>query len=333
ETVKYEKNNLRFSFELPVNFQNYGIRDKIHNTPEKIQTWLFTPSANFKYELKGFWTLRAGAKYNQQMSDVSSLAQGYVFSSYRQLKKGINELAEKKGFRYNIGLEYKNPISGFFSTFSWINSHSKNNLLLKQQINNEGLLFYDVIRKDNRSYLDNLSLTVNQYLANWQATVNFKAFYNRNKKEYLLNTQMGWLTSKVYAFHPGISINRWRKVDFEYNYEVQLIKQKSEQTETSVIGQEHKSSIFYKPEKRHLLGLSCEFYNTKQSGQKSLNTFFTNFSYHFKPSKGKLKYKFEVRNIFNQSEIISFYNSDISLVRNSYTIRPRQFLITVSLGL
>ena len=170
-------------------------------------------------------------------------------------------------------------------------------------------------------------------MAKWQATIDFKAAYNRNKKEYLLNTQLGWLTNKVYVFQPGISVNRWRKVDFQYNYEIQLIKQRSEQTKTSVVEQKHKSSIFYTPGKSHLLGLSCEFYDSKQSKQENSSTFFANISYHLKPSKGKLKYKFEVLNIFNQSDLIRYYNSDISFVSSNYTIRPRQFLITVSLGL
>lgn len=333
ETIRYEKNRIRLSFGLPLSLLHYGISYKTNTTPDEIQKWLFTPSVNLKYEFNGFWIWRMGAKYNQQLGDVSSLAQAYVFSSYRQLKKGINQLSEKNGFRYNLGLEYKNPISGFFSTVSWISNHSTNNLLLNQKVNSDGLLFYEVLEKNNRSIFDNLSLTANQYLANLQATIDFKAYYNRNKKEYLLNNHLGWLTNKAYILHPGISVNRWRKVDIAYSYRLQLMRQKSEQAEISVTDQKHEGSIYYNPEKRHLLGFSFEYYETRQSGQAQSSTFFANFSYHLKPSKGKLKYKFEVRNIFNQSEIISFYNSDISLTRSSYSIRPRQFLATVSIGL
>ncbi|MFV0267900.1 MAG: hypothetical protein ACK5HT_12265 [Draconibacterium sp.] len=333
ENIEYKKNKLWLSLKLPLNFQDYNIRDKIHDSSGKFQKLLFTPSVNFKYDLNGFWILRAGAKYNQQMGDVSSLAQGYVFSSYRQLKKGIDQLAEKNGMRYLITVEYKNPISGFFSTLGWTDSYTSNNLLLKQQVNENGLLFYDVIRKDNRLILKNLSFSLSQYLINWQATVDLKANYTRNKKEYLLNDQLGWLSNKVYTFDSGISINRWKKVDLGYSYKLQLIKQTSQQAKISVIGQKHSASIFYTPEKRHLFGLSAEYYSTKQSGQQSSNVLFADLSYHLKPSKGKLKYKMEVRNIFNHSEMLRYYNSDISLVRSDYSIRPRQFLFTVSLGL
>ncbi len=333
ENIRFEKSKLKLSLKLPFNFQNYNIRDKIHTSSGELQKLLFTPSVNLKYDLNGFWILRAGAKYNQQMGEVSLLTQGYVFSSYRQLKRGIDQLAVKNGMRYNLKVEFKNPISGFFSTLGWSVSYTTNNLLLKQQVNERGLLFYDVVEKDNRSNLQNLSFAINQYLSNWQATVDFKANYSRNKKEYLLNNQLGWLRNKVYAFHPGISVNRWKKVDLEYSYALQIIDQTSQQADISVVDQKHSGSIFYTPEKRHLFGLSGEYYSTKQSGQHNSNVLFANFSYHLKPSKGKLKYKLEIRNIFNHSEMVRYYNSDISLVRSNYSIRPRQFLVTVSLGL
>lgn len=333
ETVRYEKNRLRLALNLPLSFQNYNIKDKNFQLENKVNKLFLSPNANLKYELNGFWTFRAGIKYDQQMGEVASLTQGYVFSSYRQLKKGINQLAQKNRFRFNSGIEFKNPISGFFSVLTYTNSTTLNNLLLKQNVNNQGLLIYDAIEKDNRSYLQNLSFSINQYLLNWRATIDFKANYNRNKKEYLLNEKPGWLTNSVYTFDPGITVNRWRKVDLAYSYQLQLIKQNSQQATISITNQKHKGNLFYTPEKRHLLGFSFEYYTIKQSGQDKSNNLFADFSYHLKPSKGKFKYKLEVLNIFNNSEITRYYNSDISLTKNTYSIRPRQFLVTISIGL
>ena len=181
--------------------------------------------------------------------------------------------------------------------------------------------------------MSNLSFSISQYLSHWRATIYLKSNYSRNKKEYFLNKQLGWLNNRVYAFHPGISVSRWEKVDFEYSYELQLIKQKSQQNEISLVDRKYSGSIFYTPEKSHAFGLSGEYYCTKQGGQQSAHDLFANFSYHLKPLKGKLKYKLEVRNILNHSEMVRYNTSDISLIQNKYYIRPRQFLIRVSLGL
>lgn len=333
ETVTYENNRLRLSIRLPLSFQNYNIRDRNFQAEDKVNKLFLSPNTNIKYELSGFWTFRAGIKYDQQMGEVASLTQGYVFSSYRQFKKGIDQLAQKNRFRYNFGVEFKNPISGFFSLLTYTNSTTLNNLLLKQNVTDQGLLIYDAIEKENRAYLQNLSFSINQYLLNWQATIDFKANYNRNKKEYLLNEKPGWLTNSVYTFDPGITVNRWRKVDLAYSYQLQFIKQNSQQTTISITNQKHKGNLFYTPEKRHLLGFSFEYYTIKQSGQDKSNNLFADFSYHLKPAKGKFKYKMEVLNLFNNSEIIRYYNSDISLTKNFYSIRPRQFLVTISVGL
>jgi hypothetical protein len=333
ETIKYEKNNLWLSVGLPVYNQNYNIGDQFHDSPEQIQKLLFTPSANFRFELKGFWMWRASVKYNKQLGEVSSLTQGYVFSSYRLLKQGINQLSEKNSLRYSLSMEYKNPFSGFFSNFVWLSVRGNNNLLLDQQIDSNGLLFYDVIEKENHSYMDNFTLKVNQYFTRLQATIDCKAFYTRNKKEYLLNEQLGWYTSNIVVVNPGISINRWRKFDVEYSYKLQWLEQNTDQAKITVNEQKHKGSILYTPAKCHLVTFNFEYYQTKQSNQDDSNVMFADFSYYLKPSKGKLKYKFEVSNLFNHSEIVRYYNSTISLTKSRYYIRPRQFLVTVSLGL
>ncbi len=333
ETLKYERNKLWLSFELPFNFHYYNIDDGKHQVGDKLQKLLFTPSFSLKYDLNGYWIWRMGAGYNNILADVNTMAQGYVFSNYRHLKRGIDQLSETRRFRFNFGFEYKNPVSGLFSTLVWMSNYSTHKLLLKQQVNASGLLFYEVIDKENQSKLNNITFTVNQYLGRLKMTLDLKSYFNQQKKEYLLNGEMGWLNYKVFALHPGITVNRWRKVDLEYSYRVQLFNQISEQSDFSVFEQRQKGSVFYNPEKRHLFGLTAEHYNTQQTGQRIANLFFAHFSYHLKPLKGKFKYKLEIRNIFNQSEMELFSNSDISLVKTSYSIRPRQFLATISIGL
>lgn len=333
ETLKYERSKLWLSFELPFNFHYYRTKDTKHRVPDKLQKLLFTPSFSLKCELNGYWIWRMGAGYSNKLADVNTMAQGYVFSNYRHLKRGIDQQNETRRFRFNFGLEYKNPVSGLFSSLVWMSNYSTHNLLLKQQVNASGLLFYEVIDKKNQSKLNNITFTINQYLAGLKVTFDFKSYYNQQKKEYLLNGEMDWLNYKVFALHPGITVSRWRKVDLEYSYRAQLFHQISGQAEFSVLEQRQKGSVFYNPEKRHLFGLTAEHYNTKQTGQQNANLFFAHFSYHLKPSKGKFKYKLEIRNIFNQSEMVLFNNSDISLVKTSYSMRPRQFLATISIGL
>lgn len=333
ETLKYERSKLLLSFALPFNFHYYGFNNRKHQAPDKLQKLLFTPTFSLKYELNGYWTCRLGAGYSNKLAYVNTMTQGYVFSNYRHLKRGINQLNETRRFRFNFGLEYRNPVSGLFSTLLWMSIYSTHNLLLKQQINANDLLFYEVIDKENQSRRNNITFTINQYLARLNVTLDFKSYYNQQKKEYLLNGEMGWVNYKVFTLHPGITVNRWRRADLEYSYRAQLFHQISEQSDFSVLEQRQKGSVFYNPGKRHLFGLTAEHYNTKQTGQQSANLFFAHFSYHLKPSKGKLKYKLEIRNIFNQSEMVLFNNSDISLVKTSYSIRPRQFLATISIGL
>lgn len=333
ETIRFERDNLRMSFELPLRNISILIDDKLHSSPSKIGKLFFSPSLYLKYDLWKFLRGKLTAKYNSQLADVLNLTQGYILKSYRNLSNGASRLSEKSGFMYSIGLDYENPISGFFSNVTWVSNHNNSNLLLKQQVNNEGLLFYNVIEKSNQSTINNLSVKLSKYIPEWQTTFDIKAFYNSHQKEYLLNEEFNNLTNRLFVIKPGISINRWKKINFAYNYQFQFIKQNSPYVEILVSNQEHNLSIFITPLNRHLIGFDCEYYSSHQSGQVKSNMFFANFSYHYKPQKGKFKYKISANNLFNQSEFVRFYQNDISLMSSSYLINSRQILITVSLGI
>ncbi len=332
ETLKFEKENLRLTIELPFNYHFIQMNDKVHDVPDKIQKWLFTPAFQFRYNTNGYWVWRTGFSFNSKLAEAGTLAQGYILSSYRQLKRGSDHLAGSNGFRYNFGIDYKNPVSGLFYNLMWVSNINKHTGIPKQQLNNNGLLFFELAEKNNRSKIENFTFSIHQYLAKWRATINFKTFYNQHKKEYFLNGETGQLNFNILTLHPGISVNRWKKINFDYNYQVQLFKQKSDQAEISITKKKHEGSLFLTPEKRHLIGVTYEFYLASQNKHNN-HVFFADLSYNLKPLKGNLKYKFEIRNIFNHSESIQYYYSDISLTTTSYSIRPRQFMVTVSMGL
>ncbi len=333
EKLRFEKNEFRARLELPFRAIVYHIDDQYHNIPDKIQKLFFTPSFYLKFDLNSYLSARISAKYTSLLGNANQLTKGYILSNYRHMKRLPEKLSQKNGIRYSLGLEYNNPISGFFSTFLWFGNRTTHNLLLHQKINQNGLLYYDAITQDNQSRSNNFSVKLSQFLSGLHTTIDLKSNYNFTKKEYLFNNTKGWLTNRVFILHPGLTINRWRFIDLEYSYQFQLFRQNTIQANTSVFEQKHKGSIFITPSKKHLVGINCEYYKTKQKDRNNFNVFFANLTYHYKPKKGKIQYKLQVNNLFNHSEIIRYYNSDISLVRTSYQIRPRQLIATISIGL
>jgi len=149
----------------------------------------------------------------------------------------------------------------------------------------------------------------------------------------MVNENLGWSTNQLFLLNSGVTVAQWKYVNLEYSYNYQLIKQQNTQSAIDIMQQKHKGSLTLLPNRKNLLGLYFEYYVTQHEDQSANQNVFTDISYWYKPDKAKIKFKLELRNIFERSTVIQYYSSDISLVRNCFSIRPREFLFTLSYGL
>jgi hypothetical protein len=333
EKITFKKKSNSIGLELPISNISYQIDDNFDSSPNKIQKLLFTPRLSLHYHINSKFELISSVKYTSLLGEITQLTRGYILSAYNQMRRKSGELTEKNGLSYRISILYKNPISGFFSNLTWVESQLTNNLLFTQRISADGLFYEDFIRKDHKWSTDNVTLKCSQYISGINSTFNVQGNYSRLKRAYMVNENMGWSTNQLFLLNSGITVAQWKYVNLEYDYNYQLIKQQISQADIGIKQQKHKGSITLIPNRKNLLGIYFEYYLTRYEDQVANQNVFTDISYWYKPNKGKFKFKLELRNIFGQSAIVQYYNSDISLTRNSFSIRPRELLFTLSYGL
>ncbi len=333
EDVQFKNNSFMLSFSIPFRGVFYHIADKFHDTPDKIRKFLVTPSLKFKFDIAKFMTARLSAKYNSSLGEVNDLTQGYIIKSHRLMHRQTNELMNKNSYSYSSRLEYKNPISGFFYTAYWLYKNDTKNLLLKQKFTDTGLLFHEIKKRKNQIINKNLSFKISQYVAKLNTTFSINSFVLTMQKDYILNNQLGKLTLKSFALEPGLSISRWEFIDIGYKYNFQLLQQKTLNANLDIIEQKHKIDLYITPCKRHLIGINLDYYQSKQSEQEPFDLSIANMSYLYKPKRGKLKFKINVHNLLNHTQIVNYYQNDISLTKTSYQIRPRQVIAILLIGL
>jgi len=329
EKLQYGKGDIRAGIDLPVSLVTYHSEYPYHDNSGQMRKIFVSPSFYLKYDISKYLSAKSTLRYSSELGDASRISQGYILTSYRQMTKQAGKVPLKEGYHYRFELEYKNLVTGFFSTLLWSGARNSNNLLIQHNVSQTGMLYYEAINQKNRSLSDNIAVKLSQFLSGMQATIDLNGDYSRNKKEYLVTGSLGWLTNQLFSIKPAISISHWDFLDFEYSYLFQLIQQSSVQAHTSVTQQKHSGSMFITPSKQHLIGIKCEYHNIKQKRQGNFDVFFTNLSYRFKPSKGKLRYKVEMNNLFDISELVQFYNSDISIEESRCQLRPRQLIATV----
>jgi hypothetical protein len=333
ERITFKKKNNSIGLELPISNISYHIDDNFVSSPRKLQKFVFTPRVLINYHLNSRLEIAASAKYSSLLGDITQITQGYMLSSYNQMRRNSGELTEKEGLSYRVSLMYKNPISGFFSNLTWMESRLSNNLLFIQRISNDGLFYEDFLEKDHKWSSDNVTLKCSQYVSGIHSTFNIQGNYSRLKRAYMVNENLGWSTNQLFLLNSGVTVAQWKYVNLEYSYNYQLIKQQNTQSAIDIMQQKHKGSLTLLPNRKNLLGLYFEYYVTQHEDQSANQNVFTDISYWYKPDKAKIKFKLELRNIFERSTVIQYYSSDISLVRNCFSIRPREFLFTLSYGL
>lgn len=333
ENFRYEKNDLRLGIEMPLRMLFYELKDTYQHSSEPTERLLLGPRFWVNYDLNGYWSGNASIKHATNLGDASQLTQGYIITGYRNMQRRSDKLDDKNVFSYALGLKYKNPISGFFSSFSYIHNRTTKSLLYRNKLSVTGLVFYEALKSDNQAISDNISTDNSLFISHQKVMLTLKGNYMKSKREYLLNDTRGWLQNQFILVNPAVGFNGWKKLGLDYNLKLTFSMQKNLQANTAIIGQTHKFSFYYYPTNNHWLGANLEYYRFGQKQQAENGEFFANVIYVFKPDKSRVQYKIKCSNVFNASEIVDYFYSDIALFENHYNIRPREIMFTISFAL
>lgn len=333
ENFRYEKGNLRLGIETPFRLLFYEFKDVYHHSFGPSERFLFSPRFWINYDLNGYWSGSASVRHSKTLGEASQLTQGYIITGYRNMQKRSDKLDDKENFSYSAGLKYKNPVSGFFSSWTWIHNQSNKSLLYKNKLLAGGLFFYEAVEDNNRAISDNVATENSWFNSRRRITFNLKGNYLRSKREYLFNETKGWLQNQTILLQPGIGFNCWKKLGLDYNMKFSLSMQRNMQANTTIIGQTHKFSFYYYPSNNHWLGANLEYYLYGQQQEIKNGEFFTNITYTFKPENSRFQYKIRCSNLLNSSEIVDYIYSDVALFESHYSIRPREIMFTVSFAL
>lgn len=329
ERISYKSSKLKLRVNLPLSMVHYTINDYYHTASQEINQPLFSPRLYANYEFCYYWTSIGTVSYRRSLGEVNKLTQGYIIRNYRNLNRSTNYLPEKEHLTLTTKLEYKNPIAGWLGTVKYSYSQQKSDLLFRQVNLGNGIFQNEAILLDNERKTDNVSGELTYFISPWQTTLGLTSNYNIKQSQYMLNGTLS--KSKYYFSNLNFSLNMgyWRKCQFKYIYGFNMMKHKTSQATSHYYEQTHTADLFIYPNKKQWLNIRCEYNNALNAGE-SLKTFFGDVSYAYKPMKGKFTYKLQLRNIFDSRTITQYSTSEISLIKNTYHLRPREILVNVS---
>lgn len=334
EELEYKKRGFILNFGLPFQYLELDIIDKIHNASNKSGYWLVKPSLSAQYTPTGSLTGNLLVYYSAALSNPNDLTQGNIIVSHRLTRNNQAETDLLKSISYLTKLTYRNPIIGMFGTLSWNEVFSSKSMMTNQISQGEGVFLYKALRKNNNASFKTLSSEISWYINEIKTTAGLKSRYSETTLDYLLNGELSEMSQKQYSLTPNLQINRFRYWSADFSYNITKSTMQFYQSSSEILEQKHSFNLYIYPQEHHMAGLETEFYVSKRANEKANQTLFSNIVYNYKPSGKRVNLKLQYRNIFNTGKIIYIRESDISLVKTEYYLRPREFLLTVlwSLG-
>lgn len=329
ERISYESSKLKLRFNIPLSMVYYDIEDYYHSANRQFHQPLFSPRAYVNYRFMNYWTSTASLSYRQSLGEVDKLTQGYILRSYRSLAKGSNHLPEKGYFNLITMVEYKNPISGWFATLNYNHSVRQNDLTLRQVSLGNGIFQTEAIMLDNESKTNNIKGELTYFIAPWQSSISLNTNYTTNQSQYILDYALSNRQNNMTDIRLNFNLGYWRKFQFKYAFNFNMLEQETLQATTQFFEREHTADFFFYPNKKQWVNIRCEYNNALNAGE-SIDTFFGDITYAYKPTKGKLSYKLHFRNIFDSKIITQYSNSEIALIKNTYHLRPREVLLNIA---
>lgn len=329
EVIKYDRPNLKLTFRIPCSLVYYDINDHYHDAGDHFNQFLFKPFAYTNWTFKHYWTSITSLSYRKQFGDVEDLTQGYIINDYQSLSKGNSYLNQNENINLTSKLEYKNPLSGWLANASY-----KYQLYCKDIISNQ-ISLGDYIWQSESVYLNNnkeihnTNGTISYFLSKWQTTIQISSGYTYSDYQYMLNDALYSTHANVTNAGFDFSCGAWNKFLIKYNYKYVATQQTTSQSTSEYLKNEHTASIFYYPNMQLWFNLNYE-YNSISYGSSEIESYFGDFACSYKPHKSKFNYKLQLRNIFNAETLTQYYTSDISLIKNAYSLRERELLFELS---
>lgn len=326
EEIQYITDMLKIFADLPIDYTNYDISDKLANISKEKIAFLFQPGVRINYKFNSFFEWKSSWKRIDKVDDRSRINYANVLESYRCLQKREAVLGKTRGQSMGTTLFYKNPLSSVFMHLGYRYGENKKDVVLNNQIQNDGSMLMRWENYDNNSYTHNLFAQASKYVGDWKTNLMVRGNYSLSNQKMFLNEEVSPVENKTYNLDTKITTDvfSWLNVELKSQFSW-LTSKVNNGGNNKVEQQSHQMNVMVFPWESHYLGCMGEYY--KNEGSKSVFLDLL-YRYTFKNKRTKL----EVRwlNIFDKSTYSSYFVDQYSIISNHYELRPSQLQFNVN---
>jgi len=332
EVFRYETPDLVVNITIPVKYVAYTINDKSFNKKEVVNKLLIDPSIFLHYKISGYLGTNISVGFNNRLGNINDIHYGYLLTNYRTFSIKDTPLLHRKDYNYNYLLKYTNPIESWFVSLAINQVFSTKNILLSQTINSDGAMETNAFLKDNKSKNSNIYFKGSKLLYDLGSTIYLNSGYRSGKNKRYSNGLPDDVKNTYIFIEPRLSITKFGWMDVDYKFHYSEMNQNVGLRKFKFIQNNHLLNLNFFPVPKHSIRIDLEYYSGKSANHYS-ETRLANINYIWKPQNSKLTVELKCSNLFNDNKIVSYFNTDIANIENSYQIRPRQFILSFDFSL
>ncbi|MCZ4695628.1 hypothetical protein DWB61_13260 [Ancylomarina euxinus] len=326
ESIQYITERFKLYADLPLSYTNYNISDKISNISTQKNTFLFQPKLRLNYEFNAFFTWKNTWKKIHKVGDSRRINYANVLENYRRLQKQEAILGETKGQSMGTTLHYKNPLSSIFAYAGYTYMQSEKDLILHNQIQNDGSMLLQMKKNDNRAYSHNVFAQASKYISNWKTNFSLKSNYMLDQQKMFLNESMTPIQNENFSLNGKITSDVFSWMNLEYKNQFSWLMSKVDKGNNNKVKQQsHIMNLMIYPKDNHYFGCSSEY--LKNEGSENI---FLDLIYNYTLKNKQSKIEIRWTNIFNKSSYSNYFVDEYSIVNNYYELRPSQIQLNYS---
>ena len=326
--VEYRKGNLAVKTKLSFCWQHVYLNELKSEQEQELNRFLFDPTLSINYKINSFWRVRGSWNYANRLGDIDKVHYSYILKNYQLLSQNAAPLSQTSRHNFSSYLSYRNPITSFFNSISYIYSISNNNLIYSSIVQLDGTTILKASNLPNTSYSHYFSGQTSKYFSAKKTTIRFKVNFNHRQGMSLMNDELFNTTILFYIFIPELNVRITKWLNSEYNLNASYIQTFIENDRKSNISMlRHKLNFFAFPTKNQLISLSSEYYNHQGN-----NNFFVNLLYRYTITKRKIDIELRWNNIFNTKTYTIYQASAFTVWESTYLLRPSQVFLSFKFG-
>lgn len=340
--VNYKSQNVNLNLTLPVNFYGIDYNDNLRGTGQAINKTRFEPTMFGSYDFASFFKIWAFGSISNSFGNFGDLYAGNILTNPTFVQVKSTQLPENTVRNASTRLEYRNPLNNLFFNVSYRIGNNTSNLINNQTILPSGTILSAIEERDNTSTSNSQRAEVGKYFPKFKTNFSV-SFTNSNSTNYSMISEVdenfvkiseSFYTTKNEGQAFGLKFNNtffsWLSVD----YNLSMNWRKSSDNFRNITNKNsdwnHNLATYVYPSDNHTFGFIWDDITTTLATESYRNSFF-DVSYQYTWVKRKIDFELKWLNIGNKKvyETVSVNTNTNSIRRNTYNIRPSQFMFTV----